>query len=128
MIVAFEGIDRAGKSTLRKLFSTETDFKHVTLDRFSTTARVYDRIFDRKDWQEREVDLEALESLTVTVVFVDTFPLICYNRGAEYSIEELNYHRKLFIEELVKLLQRKNIRVLVVNGENVMTNCLKGWI
>jgi hypothetical protein len=125
-LIAFEGLDRSGKSTLRRAFAKHTKEKHFTIDRFTTTSRVFNLWYDRNN-EEWSTFLGNFEYLlggwgsSVTVVFIDTNPLTCIFRGAEYKDEELYIQRILFIEELIKLI-KIGIKVVVLEPKTVEEN------
>ena len=48
MWVIFEGLDKAGKTTLEWEFLKATDFKHVVIDRGPVGYMVFDKLFDRE--------------------------------------------------------------------------------
>lgn len=47
MFVVFEGLDKAGKTTLEWEFLKATNFKHIVIDRGPIGYMVFDKIFDR---------------------------------------------------------------------------------
>lgn len=50
MWVIFEGLDKAGKGTLEWEFLKATNFKHVVIDRGPVGYMVFDKIFDRLNY------------------------------------------------------------------------------
>lgn len=47
MWVIFEGLDKAGKTTLEREFLKATDFKHMVIDRGPVGYKTFDKIFNR---------------------------------------------------------------------------------
>ena len=99
-LVIFEGLDRCGKSSLRAAFVKHTVECHVTLDRFVTSCRVYDLFFNRSYGTQFYDKLEQIVSDYSLVVFIDTAPSVCLARGAQYTLEELETQRRLFLQNL----------------------------
>lgn len=118
MIVAFEGLDRAGKSTLRRTFAKAVKEKHLSIDRFTTTSWVFNRWFNRFDGGQ-VASLLAFEKALIpehlVVVFVDTPVEICRERGAEYRKSQLLLQRFMFLDELERVT-RLGGKVIVVDG------------
>ncbi len=122
MIIAFEGLDRAGKSEARRRYAKMCEERHLTIDRFTTTSWVFNRWYHRNN-KEQEADLRAFENALIpkhlVVVFIDTPPEICHSRvpsnEAGYSLRQLTEHRVLFIKELFRLAAR-GAKVIVVDG------------
>ena len=48
MFVIFEGLDKAGKTTLEWEFLKATNFKHVVIDRGPMGYMTFDKLFDRE--------------------------------------------------------------------------------
>lgn len=46
-IIIFEGPDCSGKTTLKRAFEKDTNYKHLCIDRMFVTSLVYNKIFDR---------------------------------------------------------------------------------
>lgn len=46
-IIIFEGADCSGKSTLKRAFEKNTNYRHLCIDRMFITSIVYNRIFKR---------------------------------------------------------------------------------
>lgn len=57
-VVAFEGPDKVGKSTLIRNVNRATDYRYLCIDRFLASAWVYDSLTERRD---REAELLAAE-------------------------------------------------------------------
>jgi thymidylate kinase len=109
-LVVFEGLDRCGKTTMRQVCSEA--FKHQVLftDRFTTSMRVYDEFFHRRDdvvWGWYDGLERALARQGLTVFMLDTPPLVCIQRGAEYTRPELDYQQALFQATLGALANRE---------------------
>lgn len=122
-IVAFEGLDRSGKSTLRRAFAKATKEKYFTIDRFTTTSRVFNWWFNREttEWSYFLTRFETFLGADAVVVFIDTTPTVCRLRGAEYTIGELNTQRQFFLNNL-RELERKGIIVIYLNTKSVEEN------
>lgn len=120
--IAFEGIDRAGKTEILRAFAQETLQAVPCVDRCLTSCRVYDRFFNRyQEDDEREVYFDNFEATMSTfgyvVVYVNTPVRICLERGAQYSKKELEQHRRFFREELRAMKKRHpEIRIFIIRG------------
>ena len=62
-IIIFEGIDCAGKTTLKKEFEIATNFEHVCVDRFFLTSIIYNKVFKRHVSQEQELERQLWKFL-----------------------------------------------------------------
>lgn len=102
-IIVFEGIDRAGKSILRKAFGEKTGERYVTLARFFFSNAVYDVFFGRDGGPGVYGYLMAVDELErdfgMLTIFVDTPPEVCAARIArekqrDYSPEDLSVLRR----------------------------------
>lgn len=131
MIIAFEGLDRSGKSTIRRVFAKATKEKYITIDRFSTTSFVMNDWFKRKDKQQEKSLLKCENALkksdNLVLVFLDVLPQICWKRGAEYSVAELLIQRRMFIKTLIKQVSR-GIRVVVIANNKTTEKTVKELI
>jgi len=58
-IIIFEGTDKTGKTTIKKVLEEKSNWKYIVLDRFCGSSIVYDKIYNRPD---REYMLLRLES------------------------------------------------------------------
>lgn len=122
--VIFEGLDRSGKSTLRKEFAKQTKERVLTADRMIISSDVYDKFFKREQPKEvfdfRKLTSCILKGIEVVIVFVDTEPSVCLERGAEYSLLDLEKQRSLFFKELLKQ-ERLGHKIVVLKTKNKNT-------
>ena len=74
VLLAFEGPDKAGKSTLMKEVNSQSNYEYLCIDRFTGSAWVYDNLSGRRDREEEiiefEQELAKLKHAVVINVFV----------------------------------------------------------
>jgi len=112
-LIVLEGIDRAGKTSLRLAITQACDYQVVTIDRMGISSRVYDAYCERTGLAERAEQLRAMEEVLareagLAVIFVDTAPEVCYERALsacsmdevpKWTLADLTAQRELFLEE-----------------------------
>ena len=117
-LVIFEGLDRSGKTSLRKEFAARTRERVLTADRMIVSSDVYDEFFKRPQPKEvvdfRKLTETILKAIDVVIVLVDTEPKVCLERGAEYLLEELKIQRSMFFKQLSK----QPHRIIVLKTKN----------
>ena len=118
MIIVFEGLDRSGKSTARRVLHQMSLFRGIVRDRDTISDRVYARFYgrkvDEKDWNMYEN--MCIITMGLVIVFVDTPPEICFDRVDQaWGLQDLRTHRNMFLKELVDI-QNKGADVLVIDG------------
>lgn len=134
-IICFEGGECSGKSTLKKLFEKETNFRHLCVDRMFITSIVYNR------HKNRHVDLEKklYEDLDVFIkVFNPLFVVLnveesererrFVERGDWYILqEELSKIQKIYDEVLKNLIDcyPKNFLILDNNTQEDQSKAIK---
>ena len=121
-LLAVEGIDQVLIGELRHPIVEAVDYQVVSVNRFTVSMRVLDRICSRRDSEEhrrlRNVERELARTMGLMVIFIDTSPSECYERSVKegnprYTVAELAAQRQLFLEEL----PRGDIPVLTVKSE-----------
>lgn len=89
MWVIFEGLDKAGKTTLEWEFMKATNFKHVVIDRGPVGYMVFDELFNRstKFGQHNFIHQarKALKSGDFMVVYCKVTPEVAAERLAEHN-------------------------------------------
>lgn len=125
-IVVFEGLDGAGKTTLFREFEKNYDHYQACFDRWPPISNyVYDRFFNRHlENLERDTWLEALSlkaawSFGLIIVFVDTSPLVCWERRRleeAYSVQDYECQRGLYAN-IIGALSNHGVPVIRVTGE-----------
>ncbi|MFH1863318.1 MAG: hypothetical protein ABIJ85_00190 [bacterium] len=77
-ILAFEGPDKSGKTTLIREVNKETNFRFLCIDRFTGSAWVYDRLTRRRDRTEElsraESELSTLENVLALTILLSCSP------------------------------------------------------
>ena len=129
MWVIFEGLDKAGKTTLEWEFMKATGFKHVIIDRGPVGYMVFDELFDRstKLGQQNFIHQarKALKSGDFIVVYCKVSPEVAAKRLAEHS-EKCPYDyekaQKLY-DRQVKRYYREDY-VVVVDTDRPIARCV----
>jgi len=104
-ILAFEGPDKSGKSTLIKEINKVTNYKFLCIDRFTGSAWVYDRLTGRRDRTEElsrtEEELSNLENVLVLTILLNCDPEKLKGRVAsEFTHTDLTAQQ---LEEAIRL-------------------------
>lgn len=130
IVIIFEGVDKSGKTTLLNMFNKATNFGYVVLDRFTTSSKVYNTLFnrDRREYYN-EVEQSFLKAFNVLIVYCYCSPGECFSRLAmakETLPEELHdipIVKNEFKIELLKTLDdvdenpEMNLKVLEIDTE-----------
>ena len=69
LLIAFEGVDKSGKTTLMRKFNEVTNYKYVCVDRFVISSMVYDELFGRNRKKYYKKLLKKLKKSNVVIVF-----------------------------------------------------------
>ena len=69
LLIAFEGVDKSGKTTLMRKFNEATNYKYVCVDRFVISSMVYDELFGRNRKKYYKKLLKKLKKSNVVIVF-----------------------------------------------------------
>lgn len=69
-MVVFEGVDKSGKTTLMNIFKKKTNFEHLVVDRFTGSAIVYDKIYNRPDRRQEYLNAEKSLSKEIDMYLV----------------------------------------------------------
>jgi len=74
VILAFEGPDKVGKTSLIAEVNRKSDYRYLCIDRFLASAWVYDQLSGRRERSEKlgrvERDLAGLSSMLMVTVVV----------------------------------------------------------
>lgn len=101
-ILAFEGPDKSGKSTLIREINKATNYKFLCIDRFIASAWVYDRLTDRRNRTEElssiEQELNQLKKLRVMNIL-----LKCDPNKLRARIKEKDEYCDLSIQQVQRL-------------------------
>ena len=89
ILIIFEGVDKAGKTTIRDRFNKKTNFGYVVLDRLTTSSKIYNRFFGRDRLGYYELVEDALiRAFNVLIVLCECDTEIILKR-LEDAKEEL---------------------------------------
>lgn len=113
LVVIFEGVDKSGKTTLRDAFNKATDFKYVVLDRFTTSSKVYAKLFGRRySAYYDDVENTLLKNYNAVIIYCDCkndmirFRLKAANEVLPSELRNISKVKEMFIEELYKISDR----------------------
>lgn len=133
ILVIFEGVDKSGKTTLKDAFNKCTNFKYVVLDRFTTSSKVYARLFNRDGIEYYdEVENKIIDNFNVLVICCVSQVSDIENRlkkANETLPEELRDIEKvqeMFVEEVSELKAR--LRRLYINTSTCSIDCCVRYI
>lgn len=108
IILAFEGPDKSGKTTLVREVNKATNFRFLCIDRFTGSAWVYDRLTGRRDRTEglsrAEGELSTLENVLVLTILLSCSPEKLKERitgettHADLSVQQLKEGIELYEE------------------------------
>lgn len=131
-IIIFEGVDKSGKTTLLNLFNKYTDFKYIVLDRFTTSSKVYDVIFDRNSKEYyKNVENKFFEDYNVTIVF-------CYcnnineiqkrlleaNEKLPAELQDIAMVQNLFKMEIMLRKKKNDCNIVEIDTSKNVVICL----
>lgn len=75
MWVIFEGLDKAGKTTLEWEFLKATNFKHVVIDRGPISYMIFDKLFNRETKPGNQVFIKQAREVNKSKDFIVVY---CY--------------------------------------------------
>jgi len=107
-IIYFTGLDRCGKTSLRKKFATITGERYCTFDRSYVDNLVFDEVLRKQFFDEDYLKRYFYRFSQLTrqyIIFLDVDPEITYKRaieteGTSFDLEQLKTIRNAFIKYL----------------------------
>ena len=119
VILAFEGPDKSGKSSLINSINSVTNYKYLCIDRFTGSAWVYDNLSQRRDRNDQLIKFEKQISELEFGIFINIF-LICdeeiliqrikkFDEFAEVRLKRLSEMIKLYDYYREQVCQIKSI-------------------
>lgn len=128
MFVIFEGLDKAGKTTLEWEFLKATNFKHVIIDRGPIGYKVFDELLGRTtaDGDAGFLSLanKANESNDFVVVYCHCSDDTAKRRLIEHNHEELKYDYHEAQELLSRSVKQYYKNFIDVNTDKPIDECL----
>lgn len=125
IILAFEGVDKSGKTTLLREINEHTDYYYLCIDRFTGSAWVYDKLFNRRErtsqLKQGEKELSALpDVLIVNILLTCGYPELKRRIGLQEKknqkqIEQLKEATSLYEEYREKITHFPTIEVDTTN-------------
>lgn len=108
MWVIFEGLDKAGKTTLEWEFLKATNFKYVVIDRGPVGYMTFDKIFGR----ETKLDKQEFIHQARKAMKSDDFMIVYCTVEKETAEERLTFHGEIcpYDYEKAQKLYRDNVR------------------
>lgn len=123
MWVVFEGLDKAGKTTLEWAFLKATNFKHMIIDRGPIGYMTFDILFDRNNDKSRldfiDYAKRTTESNDFMIVYCFASEEVAMKRLKEHN-EECPYNYRIAQEILRKNICKfyKSEKVLMLDTTN----------
>ena len=119
-VVMFSGLDRTGKTTVRKRFAEQTNQRYITFDRSFIDNFVFDSIFRTPPLlTERTKVINRFFAIDPIIVFFDLNVKEIIKRAREtenieYRADELKKIYKSFLIYL-KMIEERGFRVIYIN-------------
>lgn len=128
MFIIFEGLDKAGKTTLEWGFLKATNFKHVIIDRGPIGYKVFDELLGRAA-AERTAEFikmatQANESNNFVVVYCHCSDDTAKRRLIKHNHEELKYDYHDAQELLSRNIKQYYKNFIDVNTDKSIDECL----
>lgn len=127
-ILAFEGPDKSGKSTLIREVNRAANYHFLCIDRFTGSAWVYDRLTGRRDRTDSlikaEEELSQLDEVTILNILLKCDPDILRKRignGDEHSelrLQQLDSAVSLY-DEYTREIARLPVIEVDTSGKTV---------
>lgn len=132
MWVIFEGLDKAGKTTLEWEFLKATNFKHVIIDRGPAGYVAFDILFDRCSASgnfnfARNLELMATFPYDFLVVYCKVPKDIAMQRLKEHNEEcpyDYEYAQTIYDRAIKNLYEKEGIKVLTVDTTKSIEECV----
>lgn len=90
MWVIFEGLDKAGKTTLEWEFLKATNFKHMIIDRGPIGYMTFDKIFNREDNNSKQDFIHHARKIMKS----NDFMVVYCTVDKEIAYERLKFHNE----------------------------------
>lgn len=106
LFIAFEGVDKSGKTTLMRKFNEKTNYKYLCVDRFLISSLVYDRIFNRGRRKYFKKLFKKTRKMNVVIVYCNCKNDIIIDRLNWFKeelpneLKDIDKVKKCFIEEI----------------------------
>lgn len=98
MIIAFEGVDKSGKTTLMRKFNEATNYRYVCVDRFVISSMVYDEVFGRNRKKYLKKLLKSMKDSNVVIV-----RCMCEEHIARIRLEASNERLPEELRDIAKI-------------------------
>ena len=132
MWVIFEGLDKAGKTTLEWEFLKATNFKHIVIDRGPAGYVTFDYLFKRFD-DENENQIAACIS---DMINSNNFLVVYCKAPVHVAMKRLEEHNEtcpydyelaqaLYDRSIGVLYQDRKISVVTIDTMNSIEDCVK---
>lgn len=128
MWAIFEGLDKAGKTTLEWSFLKATGYNHITIDRGPAGYKTFNEVFGRdseeaiKEFNKQAENVNADDNFFI--VYCKTTPEIAHRRLKAFN-EDLPYDyveaQKILDENVLSMYDRR--KVLVVDTSKTIEEC-----
>lgn len=131
MWVIFEGLDKAGKTTLEWEFLKATNFKHMVIDRGPVGYMTFDKIFKRDTKLGNQNFIhharKIMKSKDFIVVYCEVDKDVAFNRLEEHN-EECPYNygkaQKLYRNNIRRFYKKEKTLMIDTTNKSV-DECVK---
>lgn len=114
LIIIFEGVDKSGKTTLKDLFNKITNFKYVVFDRFTTSSKVYNYMFNRDFYEYYDkVEKTLIENFEVII-----FYCTCSGKTINYRLAKANESLPEELDDIFNVKRRFMIELEKTNNSS----------
>lgn len=130
MFVIFEGLDKAGKTTLEWEFLKATNFKHIVIDRGPAGYMVFDELFKRRTLEGDTNFIKAADFAMQSNKFIVVYCKVAYDvamqRLKEHNEEcPYNYESAQKSYDLhVDIAYRDKEKVVVIDTTKSIEECV----
>lgn len=129
MWIIFEGLDKAGKTTLEWEFLKATNFKHIVIDRGPIGYMIFDEIFERSTKFSKQNFIHYARKLIKTGDFLIIYckaPYDVISKRLKDHNEKCPYDYKLAQKKYDIGINRyyQNKYVLELNTDQSIENCI----
>lgn len=130
LLIAFEGVDKSGKTTLMRVFNEVTNYKYVCVDRFVISSMVYDELFGRGMKKYYKKLLKKLKKSNVVIVFCNCSETLvrarleAANEVLPKELENIGYVEDTFVK-IIAENEDKFEKVISVSTTVSIESCVK---
>ena len=132
MWIIFEGLDKAGKTTLEWEFLKVTNFKHIIIDRGPAGYLVFDTLFKRRTEAGNKQYAKNIALMKAS----DDFVVVYCKAAIDVAMQRLKEHNEtcpydyneaqgLYDFAIEKMYKEKGIKVIEVDTTKSIEECIE---